>query len=196
MNTANLIPIDRQLRDARSARLTRWALADACALLVLAAVGGLLRVSVSGAASMDATQSVRLDNEIAERTKAANQLRAEIRLVERKVRAIRVVTEHPDYSVLLALLSETAGAEIRLKQCAIDRPQHAEDAGRNGMPTLRLGGLGQSQSAVTSLVLRLEATGVFEQVTLLRSNEQVEADGPATAFQLECLFGGAAKEGS
>jgi len=194
MNSANLIPIARQLRNARRARLIRWAFVGGGAATLLAGAHGLLQVSAAQSASIDATQRARLENEIAEKTKAGNQLRREIQLVARQVQASRVVTEHPDYSVLLALLSQTASTRITLHQCAIEHPQHGEETTKNVAPTLRLSGFGASQSAVTSFVLRLEATGVFDQVTLLRSNEQNDVAGATTAFQLDCQFDGSGKE--
>jgi hypothetical protein len=194
MNSTNLIPMARQLRNARRARLIRWGVTSAAIIALLAGADGLLRLNVARSASIDATQCARLNNEIAEKTKAANQLRGEIQMIDRQVQASRVVTEHPDYSVLLSLLSQTAGTQVTLHQCAVDRPQHGEEIARNVPPTLRVSGFGASQSAVTSFVLRLEATGVFDQVTLLRSNEQNDVGGATTSFQLECLFEAGSKE--
>jgi hypothetical protein len=194
MTSANLIPMTRQLRDARRARLIRWVFIAGGTVALLAGTDVLLRVSSAQSTSVDASQRTRLENEIAERTKSANQLRNEIQVVTRQVQASRVVTEHPDFSVLLAMLSQVAGPQITLHQCALDRPQHSEDASKNVTPTLRLSGFGASQSAVTSFVLRLEAAGVFDQVTLLRSNEQNDVNGTTTAFQLDCFFDAAGKE--
>jgi hypothetical protein len=194
MNSVNLIPMARQLSDARRVRAIRWVCISTATVALLFAADRALRFNSAKSLAIDSGQFARLENDIAVKTRTTNQLRHEIEALDRLAKASRVVTEHPDYSTLLGLLSRCAGSEITLGLCAVDRPQHGEDTQKSLPPVLRVNGTGVSQSAVTSFVLRIESTGVFDQVTLLRSNEQSDAMGSSTAFQLECLFDGSGKE--
>ena len=194
MKSVNLIPVSRQLNDARRARGSRWSIGCAVLIATLFVLDRALQISFTRSMTIDPAQFTRLENEIDAKTRTCNQLRREINAIDRLVRAGHAVTEHPDYSMLLSLLSETAGREIRLELCSIDRHLQIEDTAKDLTPVLRLNGVGTSQSAVTSFVLRLESTGVFDQVALLRSNEQNDAGATSTAFQIECMFDDTGKE--
>ncbi|MCX5662015.1 MAG: PilN domain-containing protein [Planctomycetota bacterium] len=53
---------------------------------------------------------------------------------------------------------------------------------------LNLGGLARSQGAVTAFVLRLQATGLFEQVDLVKTTREPFLTGEAIAFQIRCTL--------
>ena len=53
---------------------------------------------------------------------------------------------------------------------------------------LGLRGYGRSQAAVAKFVLRLEQTGLFQEVKTLKRTREAFLDAEAVAFRLECLL--------
>ena len=54
---------------------------------------------------------------------------------------------------------------------------------------IRLVGYARSQAAVSQFVLRLEAAGLFDRVTVMRTAREPFLDDQAIAFHLQCLLG-------
>src|SRR5205823_4177490 len=97
-------------------------------------------------------------------------------------------------SILLAVLADTLGDEVVFEKCALERviPQAppapaltpAAQAGKPATPalkapkappplpswTLRASGLGRDPQAVSQFILRLESSGLFDSVTLLKTS--------------------------
>jgi len=136
-------------------------------------------------------------------------LQKELATARWKLDSARGVGRQPDWSVLLALLAEGLGHDVVLKSCELNqvliplrgtagRPQMPPPAGLNGsekgpqelMFVLTVTGFGRSQTAVSQFVLRLERSGLFDNVRLVNANRQPFLNGKAIAFQLECSLGG------
>jgi Tfp pilus assembly protein PilN len=193
MNSTNLLPMARQLRQARLTRIRLWAIA-------LGAVVGLTITTYTGcafaltdSAAPTAADFSRAARELAEASAHANVIRAELTGAQREVYSAHSLSEQPDLSLLLNLLSRTADERIVLSHCELTESQpgekgsEAESASIDGA-ILRLDGFGKSQTAVAAFVLRLETTGVFDRVTLLQSHSQVVLGSDAAAFRIECAM--------
>ena len=111
--------------------------------------------------------------------------------------ANRVLSDQPDWSLLLAGLSQTLADEVVLKSCQLN-PVWVAPGSTGPMPLapgsqgngflLALKGFGRSQAAVAQFVLRLEQTELFEQVKVIKISRESFMTVEAVSFQLDCLL--------
>ncbi len=135
----------------------------------------------------------------------------EVDAATRQLAVTHAVARHPDWSVLLALLGRNLRGEVVLRHCALtpelppdthDPDEDEEDAELVDPNELELDdivprrgyrfvvdGFGSTQTAVSGFILRLERTGLFRDVRLVRTSRQAFRDGQAVAFQIDCVLG-------
>ena len=198
MNRTNLIPLHRQLHDVRVARLRMWAwvAGGLCCLIV-----GALACCALGPSQANAAPAQEFSKAAGELTKAnqeAAALRVELAAERERLRSRQLISDQPDYSLLLGLLSQQVDEDVVLNRCELGRGASSTDAAQAAQAaseTLQLGGFARSQPAVAAFMLQLEATGIFKRVTLLRSNEQPLLSGQVAAFQIQCVLGPSEKGG-
>lgn len=191
MNSTNLIPLARQLRAARSARIGTWGIAlGAVVLLSVATYGGCAWALTDSAAPSpsDFSQAAR---ELAQINGESNRVKVQLAAVQRAVYSAQSLSEQPDLSLLLGLISRKADERIILSRCELTESQPGEkgadaESASIGGAILRLDGFGRSQGAVADFVLALETTGVFDRVALLQSRSQAILGTDAAAFRIEC----------
>lgn len=193
MNSTNLLPMPRQLRQARSTRMRRWAVAlGATAALAVATYAGCACALTDSAAPTPADFS-RAARDLAEANSDASRVRADLAAVQREVYSAQSLSEQPDLSLLLSLISRTADDRIVLSHCELSESQPGEkgseaESANIDSALLRLDGFGKTQAAVADFVLRLETTHVFDRVTLLQSHSQPVLGADAAAFRIECAM--------
>ena len=208
MISVNLIPTHRRNARRRRVRVRRWAAVCVAYALVLFVSYGVCR------AVWDAGHDlVRELDEVTEQIDQSNQaiaaLGPEMAQARLTLDASQGIVDQPDWSVLLALMAKTLGDEIVLKSCRLQRRTDARAEARrpDGAPaqpagempeafTVALSGYGQSPQAVSRFVLRLERTGLFEQVKVRATNREPFLATDAIAFQIEGTLaekGGAAR---
>lgn len=201
MLRVNLIP-ERRV-EARKARIrVRWWLAvcsGACSAMFI----GLILMHTLGGVNQESLQA-----KAAHTTSLADEIRGEVETLDRELTSINArisanlaVGGQPDWSILLALLSDTMGDEIALSDLRLGRSGDLSApslGGGRGRPTrpagndassssdLTIGGLGQNQNAVVHFALRLEETDLFNEVRLVDTQRQPYRDGYAVSFRLEC----------
>jgi len=126
-----------------------------------------------------------------------------------KLDTFRGVGQQPDWSVLLTLLADGLGNEVVLRSCELDEIMIPLErtAGRRGGPrvittsrledkaermafVLRVAGFGRSQTAVSLFVLRLERSGMFDNVRIVSTVREPFLNAKAIAFRLECSLEG------
>lgn len=199
MICVNLIPTRRRHDRILRARRKRWVLGAAGYTLALACAYAGWRVAWHED-GLDLThQLTLLQSDIDDGTRSIAKLRAAIRDAQWTIRATQAVNGQPDWSLLLALISQMKGDQIVLNRCALSvSPKTAglpasvaaaqSSAGMDpGSPaSLQLQGYGRSQAAVSQLLLGLERTGLFEAVALLKTNRETFVGGEAMAFRIEC----------
>jgi Tfp pilus assembly protein PilN len=187
MNRANLIPLQRQLRHARRARLRAWSvLLGAIAGSLLLACGVLfLDPSQTSAPAPDAFTKVA--GELAQTNQETATVRRQLAALREQVNSRRFVLEQPDYSLLLSMISQVVDDSVVLDQCELSSGGTQSNPSQGQV--LKVGGFARSQSAVAGFMLQLETTGIFKKVTLVRSQEQPVLDRQAAAFQVQCLLG-------
>src|SRR5688572_14747818 len=211
MNGVNFIPRARRELAERRTRLS------ACSVVAAAyALLGVIAFAASGTEAVVedpsvAQQLAQLPGEIDTSRRALTNLQAQLAEAQAKLDAARTVAEQPDWSVLLGLLAQSLGEEIVLTSCKLDsdavegdRPVNAQRAGPGAQPaepqpprlsgaryTVLLSGLGRTQSSVSQFVLRLEELGLFERVTILKTNREMFGEHESIGFRLEATIAGA-----
>ena len=207
MRCINLIPAQRRQTKARRRYLTRWSIG-------LAVYGGAILAAHFVCGSYFGMGNRVLAAEIQRSTarlKAVHRMtltaRGELVRAAGELKSARAVGGQPDWGVLLTLLAENVGDDVVLESCRLRpvgrawkslRGGRSYDPGTAGQAPpaldspllLELSGLGLSQTAVSGFVLRLERTGLFEQVRLVKSSRQAFLHKKAIAFRLECLLMG------
>lgn len=199
----NLIPF-RRLERRRQRTLRRWWFVGCAGYAVTVAVAAAAALtydsrSGSGVQSRLAAVGVEVDRGSAD----VSQVTLELDQTSSVLRSSRAIAEQPDWSSLLALLAAKAGEDVTLKGCSV-RPRQTSAvaaprpapgvAGASPAvahdPTLIVNvlGLGSSQTAVSQFALRLEATRLFDRVTLLDTSREAFAGEQLVSFRIECTL--------
>lgn len=210
--SVNLIPASRQDGKHRRARTRMWCAVGLCygGLVMLAVIfTRLLWVFDSRSLS---SQLAGLMAEIENADDAAKGLRVELRNARALAETRNVVADQADWSVLLAVLSQTTGNDVVLRSVQLQTQEEREEApapvtataaasstaaATNSKTTNKseqrvysfaIAGLGQSQSAVSQFLLRLEQLRLFDQVRLVETRREPFLDQEAIAFRINCVL--------
>jgi Tfp pilus assembly protein PilN len=209
MKCLNLIPAPRRAARARQARIRTWSVA--LGAYALAAAAGY--VACYAYPDTDQTALLRdtraVTEELRDSSRQMRTARNQVAETAGKVAIARSVRNHPDWSLLLAMLADSLADQIVLERCAllpVDPPPAAGGgagaagpAGASPAATpgqgprafrFDLAGLARSQTAVSQFVLRLEKARVFDEVRLVQTSRKTFLKADAVAFQLECSLTG------
>jgi len=195
----NLIPRERLLSRLRHERFRFWAAACSAYLVLLGAALGAC-YAVWGNHNAPLSQQVeQTQRSIAESTQKIKRINIELPKVVAALEASRAMGNQPDWSVLLTVLTKTLGDTIVLNNCRLELAGHTSPApdgqtrsNRLDVPLgqrsykLTLTGLGQTQTAVSHFVLRLERIELFKEVKLIKCNRCEFLNAEAVAFTVEC----------
>jgi hypothetical protein len=199
MARVNLIPANRLAAKRVRRRLRVWAvsLIGYAGVVISACIAAHLIWGTGHAAlarDLDAArQATKRSNET-----VAN-LRREVAKAQDTQRTIQVVTDHPDWSLLIAALAKHLGDQAVLRETRLS-PIVASAAAvtpvKLNTPAapartryrLDLRGLARSQTAVSEFVAALEAAGVFDEVKIVRTGREAYLTSMAVSFDLECML--------
>lgn len=194
MNNTSLMPLPRQLRQARSARTRAWSFAAGAVLMGCAATYVASAFALADSNVPAPGEFSRAAQELSRFNGEASRTRSQLARVQREAYAARSLSEQPDLSLLLAMVSRTAGEQVVLDHCELQttsasgaKEAEGQAAGVSGA-VLRLDGFGRTQAAVAGFVLQLETAGLFDRVTLLQSHSQPLFGNEAAAFRIECAM--------
>lgn len=202
MIAINLLPSVYLSARAARRRLRAWGLAT----VVLSAI---YAVSIATYYATQGPRGPELTGRIAAVESRLTRTRQEIARTGATLRsklaeqaAAHAVGTHPDYSVLLRLISSLREGQVALESVMIATSEPAAAVrgakpapGAPASPSIRLelSGLARTPSAVAGYVLRLEKTGLFTKVDLVETSPR--APGPAraveaTGFKVRATFAG------
>ena len=212
MRRVNLLPAYRIRARERGARARRWVGAcAACGALVVAALVGARAVRGDEDRRL-AAETQRLTREVATLERAHAALVPQAAEAQADLDANLSITAQPDWSLLLAMVSLSLDEEVVLNACELEvaaplaaapsvaapapaaparggKPPPAAAAPRPEVgPVLRVGGFGRSQGSVAQFALRLEQTGLFDRVSMMKANREPFLAGEATAFRIDCAL--------
>lgn len=202
MRGVNLIPARRRLARQRRTRVTAWSAAAV-------AYAGVLGMVYAWAASRDGAKARDWNVEVVKGEAEASEfgvqlarVRADTQREESALNAAAAVEEQPDWSMLFGLLARTAGTTVWIESASLKpdaagaAPTPANRGGSSPAASGRLvfavSGLGESHEAVSTFVLGLESTGLFERVTPLEMRRQQANGVEVIAFKIECVLEGGA----
>jgi Tfp pilus assembly protein PilN len=203
MIQVNLIPNDRLRATRRHECRRMWTMIGVAYLSLLLPIGGAVHVLSSGSTREMDAELAQLTSEISEAEESSAILRAELDDTSRLLHANRLVGVRADWGALLALLPKTMGDEIVLRELRLRTAEgHSPRTGRRSgtrsihdgealgdrQITLRMGGIGRSQNAVTQFVLRLEGLQLFRQVKLADTRREPLFEDDSVAFRIECVL--------
>jgi len=199
--TVNLIPKYRIAARRRTRAAVRWAQGGAALAVVL--VGSVVFFETQWAQNPQAMaeQLAEATTSVEDTGVRLRRLEAELLATQRRVDANRAVTNQPDYAVLLALLARTLDEQVVLRSCGFeamifdDKPSETRrtSAAAPDQPAgfeVHTSGYAKTQRAVSDFVLRLEQTGLFHEVRLLRTQREPVpfGDGHAIGFEVRCYL--------
>ncbi|MFO8012814.1 MAG: hypothetical protein R6X20_05845 [Phycisphaerae bacterium] len=200
MRSRNLIPSHRLEAARRRRRLKAWV----GAVSVYAAVLVTVYVACVCAWGVDAGSLERRRQAAAERVEQVSrqiqETQAHLAEAQRTLDANRTIGGHPDWSLLLMLLSANMNDGVVLRQCRLTPPGAEDDTPGEAPATdgvgwrLEMAGYGRQVTAVSQFALAMEKTGLFDEVRLLKTVRQPFLAGQATHFQIRCDLGTRAKE--
>lgn len=188
MNTRNLIPTNRLALKTRAKAIQRWSIVNTAYLALLGVTAGAL-FAFTGQHDTAADAS-RVKAELSQSNRTLASLRQQSVLLKARLQSAREISQTPDWSILLAALSNSLGDDVVLNR--IDRTDDSKStAPTAGVPkALRLSGIGRSQESVTQFVLKLEGLNCFARVRLLQTSPQVLRGYDSIGFELECSLTG------
>lgn len=175
----NLLPDWVRLQRRLRTRRRKWA--GICATLAAVLLVGevVLYLAVPGPDEVERERLVSLQDRAKALQTTLDQQSSVLAEVRRRARITERITTRPDWSILLAAVSAHRTEHVLLTSCEI---QEKEDG--KGIRLL-LTGLGLSQIEVQQYVLALEATGLFDQITLVETRRTLSPDGERLAFSVD-----------
>jgi hypothetical protein len=184
MNAVNLIPAPRRAARQSRRRLHRWvgALVGWGGLVVAACVAS--HVSLGRDHAVIASELATTRRRITDLNSRVNELRRTIsQLLVQRDTAL-AISDHPDWSILLALLGQTTADHVVLRDIAL-KPDPSRPS---GPILLTLRGFSDSQPAVSQFVLRLQQTELFDEVKLVRTGREPILNTSAVTFEIACAI--------
>lgn len=177
MSAFNLIPIPRQEARTRRRLIRAWI---AATTLSAAGVGAVTLVTIAnaGVETSAANELVSAAQQQVEQARGREQgLRTRALSTKRAVQAAQAVGKPPNWNILLALLAKARGPEVENRVLKIEMPEDAVPE----TVKVEVSGEAASQAAVSNYVLSLEASELFANVSLGRSDLQ---ESGRVGFQL------------
>ena len=197
MNNINLIPAPRREAKAHRAHVVKWITGLSAYALIL-----VLGYCVSGRFAMADSRAMNQESRHLSFVQDASRkmvqaLQQELTQARQKLQTSKVLGQQPDWGSLMSLLAKNMGDDVVLDFCRLQRVTPEAAPIKSDVPTpaapatpqllLELGGFAQSQADVSQYVLRLEKTGLFNKVKIIKTSREAFRDGKAVAFRLECL---------
>jgi hypothetical protein len=199
----NLIPLYRQIKAERNRRMRWWIGLWSGYAGVLIVLVGLLYLHLG--TSRDLTHDLKQqDQQLSSLQNDTRQTQTMLLQVSQKLLSARGLLEQPDWSQLLAVLADLRGNDVVLEDVnlqltaeAVPAPTPTKSSKSKAPPptiktkwNLQLEGHGKTPESVSQYVLRLEATQLFDQVNLLKTNRDPIGAGEAISFSIQCPIKG------
>ena len=193
MSGVNLIPLGRREAKARKAHLLK--LVTGLAIYVGALLAGyfvcLRYVALDSMLLGSESKMVAAGLNI---TSCQVQVLAEeLDQAQRKLQMAQSVGQQPDWGSVLKVVAQNLGDQIVLDGCRLRKPPPVGESPANtdssdGSFLLELSGCAKAQADVSAYLLRLEQTGLFGKVKLVKTARELFLGQQAVVFQLECTL--------
>lgn len=203
MINVNLLPKARRSALVTRTRVRRWLVGGSAYAGAVVLAG--LAFTLSGPRVAVATDLFqRQQRELDDRQARVKHLETQAESLTRKLDRLARIENHPDVSALVRLIAGAQQDRIVLDSIALERTvQQPKDTGRKKLGadakaadtapqstivtyTIDVAGLARQQPDVTSFVLRLEETGLFDKVTVVESGKRDVQGAELAQFRLRC----------
>ena len=194
MTHVNLIPIRYRLKRKALAYRRVWIISGIAYLVCLVVVFVFWRALWSND-DRDGSNTIGLlrsdiDNNDKMIDKAARQI-ADLNVATAELSQI---SDRPDWGLLLGVIANGCGDQLVLSRCTLSMPakpaQNVVQTGRApaaaAAMTIDLQGYGANPKTVTDFALKLEMTGLFENVNIGKTTRELFGTQSATAFTMQC----------
>ena len=198
----DLTPVYRKESQKRKGRIQRWTYAGCIYLIVLVAITLTCHVISTNGDHQIEIEMVQVNARIDATSTELNDLQIQIDEAKTTLRANNALREHPNWSLMLALLANALGQDLVLRECDLNLQTPSKTTPNTALTAnttpnqdapqrafrLTLRGFGRSQAAISQFTLRLEQTEIFDQVKLVDTSLEPFLSGKAIAFHVECRF--------
>lgn len=192
MDGINFIPVPRREVKACRTRLRRWGIGLSIYVAALSVGYGVCASCVRPDTSDLDEQCKVLAAQMKSSKVKVLSLRRELAEAQGRLGAARAVGRHADWGVLLALVARNVGDEVVLARCRLESRERPGAAAAGGGPAerlvLELNGFARSQTQVSDFILRLEKTGLFDAVRLVKTGSEEFLSVKAVGFQVACAL--------
>ena len=200
MKDINLIPRPRLAVRELKTCLRGWLGFYCFYVLLIASVLACCWATWATPAGVSASQELKAQmRQTAAIAQSLGRTQRELRRTEKELDATKVARNQPDWSNLLAILSDQLGGDVVLDSCelapaggGLEGQGAASQTGQTCPPPspgqfrLVFAGFGRTQTSVSRFVLRIEQCDLFRNVRLVKTNRQPFLSGQAVAFSIEC----------
>jgi len=189
--SVNLIPTPKTLQAEKRKRTRKWIAACIAYVGMLCAVYAGCRQRWGGE-NLQADELEQVSSSIAVHNRKIADVKQASLTLRAMIDANNAVGKQPDWSILLALLARDLGNDVVLKHCQLDLVSDAPTLAGGSKPkpfVLRIRGMGRTQMAVSTFVLRLENMGLFTEVKRTKASVETFMTTRAVAFELDCTLG-------
>ena len=198
VNGVNLAPQWRKLAARRAVRCRFWLAGCTAYAAVLILAYGVCYGQWHGADNHVREQLTEADKRIDEIDRVIARTVARLAQSRLDLRVNRVLSERPDWSVVLRLVAGTLGDDLVLRECKLVTTDDRSTGGPVGQEppsgsralTLNLRGHARSQASISRYALRLEQTSLFDKVTVLETRREPFLTGESVAFSVTCSIRG------
>lgn len=185
MKPLNLMSEKRLIEQQRCLCIVRWA-GGLAAWASFISVACVVAAALSNIESdFESSRSAIVLRTTAAQASASTSSSA-IDRMKKRLEISRAVRSHPDWSVLLPVVSSRLGEQIALERISLE-PVRGEESTRRA--TLTLNGVGNDRAAVSEFVMRLEESGTFARVETTSAQRRPIGDNEFFAFELQCRIG-------
>lgn len=206
MKQVNLIPAARRLRKRRARTLRAGALFCAAYSLLATAAGAAAWMTLHETDDQLIARTEQVAQSIKCSQARLTRIRAQSAAARSQLQANSRLTQRPDWSLLMGLISDAGADQVMLRRVAVRRadpppaPIEIKKPGAKPRPAGESGPVAPSEFAVelsgfarTSLetsefAMRLEKLGLFEKVTLLETSREPYQGEQATRFSVRCTL--------
>jgi Tfp pilus assembly protein PilN len=197
MNRINLIPAHRRQAHRQGKRLRLWITAVCIYSLILGLLCAVTTLRFGGLDESVERQLLECQTRSQQLDSQASQLRRRLAQLIAQRNHVKALANQPDWSILLAALGSMVGNDTSLQEIRLTpletsaKPPSTAPAGKvpGRQFRIELRGSSRSQPEMAQFVLRLQETGLFDEVKLVRSSRDPRAESADVNFELGCTIG-------
>ena len=180
MSSVNLLPAYRVQAAMKRRTMLAWsfAITGYTALLLCACAAFRATWIVEHGAS---ETLVELQAQLAAEQAGIRTVTSANRRSEAVLKAASIASDHPDWSIVLAMLAQSRGDGVKLEQVSM-----TPVTGKSRGMMFKVTGVGATRIEVASFVANLEEQGLFDSVVAVETRAKERGESREYSFELSC----------